>query len=69
MAFSFRLEDKDGIPADPPTFRTAVPSWQAGDVIPLPYRSLRVVCPGRRRRSGPCPDRGGGPVKSSRRGA
>jgi hypothetical protein len=38
-----RLEGKDGAPADPPAFRTAVPSWQAGDVIPLGHRSLRVV--------------------------
>jgi hypothetical protein len=36
------LEHADGTPADPPTFRT-VPNWQAGDVIPLPHRSLRVV--------------------------
>jgi hypothetical protein len=32
-----------GTPADPPTFRTAVSNWRAGDVIPLPHRSLRVV--------------------------
>jgi hypothetical protein len=24
------------------TFRTAVPKWRPGDVIPLPHRSLRV---------------------------
>jgi hypothetical protein len=30
-------------PADPPTFRSAVPNWHAGDVIPLVHRSLRVV--------------------------
>jgi hypothetical protein len=28
---------------EPHTFKTAVPSWRAGDVIPLPHRSLRVV--------------------------
>jgi hypothetical protein len=43
MAFFYRLEDEAGHPADPPTFRTAVPNWQAGDVIPLGGRSLRVV--------------------------
>ena len=43
MAFLFRLQLEDGTPADPPTFRTAVPNWRAGDVIPLGHRSLRVV--------------------------
>jgi hypothetical protein len=43
MAFAYRLEDKAGAPADPPTFSTAVPNWRAGDVIPLGGRSLRVV--------------------------
>jgi hypothetical protein len=43
MAFLYRLEREDGTPADPPTFRTAVPNWRAGDVIPLPHRSLSVV--------------------------
>jgi hypothetical protein len=43
MAFAYRLEDKAGNPADPPTFRTTVPNWKAGDVIPLGGRSLRVV--------------------------
>jgi hypothetical protein len=43
MAFAYRLEHQDGTPADPPTFRTAVPNWQAGDVIPLGGWSLRVV--------------------------
>ena len=41
--YTFRLEHEDGRPADPPTFRTAVPNWRAGDVIPLGGRSLRVV--------------------------
>jgi hypothetical protein len=43
MAFMFTFEQEDGTPADPPTFRTAVPNWRAGDVIPLGGRSLRVV--------------------------
>jgi hypothetical protein len=43
MAFAYRLEHEDGTPAEPPTFRSAVPNWHAGDVIPLVHRSLRVV--------------------------
>jgi hypothetical protein len=43
MAFMFRLEQEDGLPADPPTFKTAVPNWSAGDTIPLGTRMLRVV--------------------------
>jgi hypothetical protein len=43
-AFVFRLEREDGTPADPPTFRTAVPNWRAGDTIPIAAGcSLRVV--------------------------
>jgi hypothetical protein len=40
---SFRLEHEDGTPADPPSFRTTVLSWRAGDLIPLGHRTLRVV--------------------------
>ena len=43
MAFMFRLEQEDGSPADPPTFKTALPNWTAGDTIPLGRRTLRVV--------------------------
>ena len=44
MAFTFRLEQEDGTPADPPVLHTAVPNWQAGDTIPLDTeRTLRVV--------------------------
>ena len=44
MAFTFRLEQEDGTPADPPVLHTAVPNWQAGDTIPLGAdRTLRVV--------------------------
>jgi hypothetical protein len=40
MAFMFRLEQRDGTPADPPTLQTAVPDWHPGDGIPLgPGRS------------------------------
>jgi hypothetical protein len=43
MAFTFRLEDEDGGPADPPSFRTSVLAWRRGDTIPLGQRTLRVV--------------------------
>jgi hypothetical protein len=44
MAFTFRLEQEDGTPADPPVLRTAVPNWQAGDTIPLGAdRTLRII--------------------------
>jgi hypothetical protein len=34
MAFTFKLEHVDGTPADPPTLRSAVPTWKPGDTIP-----------------------------------
>jgi hypothetical protein len=43
MAFLFKLETRDGSPADPPTLSVAVPNMRAGDVIPLGSRSLLVV--------------------------
>lgn len=43
MAFLFRVETADGTPAEPPTLMSAVPSWRAGDTIPLGRRALRVV--------------------------
>jgi hypothetical protein len=44
MAFTYRLELKDGTPADPPRLETAVPTWRAGDTIPLGRdRILRVI--------------------------
>jgi hypothetical protein len=43
MAFLFRLETQDGVPADPPTLATAVHNWRSGDTIPLGRRTLRVV--------------------------
>jgi hypothetical protein len=33
--FTFRLEHEDGTPADPPTLHTVVPTWTAGEMIPL----------------------------------
>jgi hypothetical protein len=42
--FAYKLERADGTPADPPTLKTAVPTWQEGDTIPLGKgRILRVV--------------------------
>ena len=44
MAFTYRLETKDGKPADPPVLHTAVPTWSVGDTIPLSAdRTFRVV--------------------------
>jgi hypothetical protein len=44
MTFTYRLEQADGTPADPPTVRTAVPDMRPGDAIPIrPGRTLRVV--------------------------
>jgi hypothetical protein len=31
MEFVYKLELKDGTPADPPTLRAAVPDWHVGD--------------------------------------
>jgi hypothetical protein len=43
-AFVYKLERKDGPPAEPPTLKTAVPSWRPGDVIPLGRNgALRVI--------------------------
>ena len=43
MAFLFKLETTDGVPAEPPTLSSAVPNWRPGDVIPLGRKALRVV--------------------------
>ena len=43
MAFLFRLETREGAAAEPPTLKSAVPNWQAGDTIPLGGRTLLVV--------------------------
>jgi hypothetical protein len=44
MAFLFRLETADGVSAEPPELRSAVPNWRPGDTIPLgTQRTLRVV--------------------------
>jgi hypothetical protein len=42
--FSYKLEREEGTPADPPTFKSAVSTWRAGDTIPLGRGgSLRVI--------------------------
>ena len=41
--FAFRLELEDGTPTEPPTLRTAIPNWRAGDTIPLVRKTLRVI--------------------------
>ena len=44
MAFTFKLEQEDRTPADPPVLHTAVPNRQASDTIPLGAgRALQVV--------------------------
>lgn len=44
MTDHFRLEQTDGSPADPPTYRSTVLTWRQGDEIPLrPGRTLRVL--------------------------
>jgi hypothetical protein len=43
MAFTFKLQTRDGAPADPPTLLTVAPLWRPGDTIPLGRRTLRVV--------------------------
>jgi hypothetical protein len=42
--FAYKLERAGGTPAEPATFKTAVPTWQQGDTIPLGKdRILRVI--------------------------
>lgn len=44
MAFLFKLETVEGVPAEPATLKSAVPNWREGDTIPLGRgRVLRVV--------------------------
>jgi hypothetical protein len=38
-----QLETADGAPAEPSTLKTATPTWNEGDEIPLGHRSLRVI--------------------------
>jgi hypothetical protein len=41
--FLFRLETRDGMPAEPPTLSAAVPNWRAGDTIHFGHKAMRVV--------------------------
>jgi hypothetical protein len=41
--FTFKLELADGSPADPPSFRAAVPTWRPGDTIHPAHGTLGVV--------------------------
>jgi hypothetical protein len=41
--FPVQAETQDGLPAEPPTFATAIPNWRPGDTIPFGGSSLRVV--------------------------
>ena len=44
MTFTFRLEQADGTPAEPPTIKSTVTNWRVGETIPLGRgRTLRVV--------------------------
>jgi hypothetical protein len=44
MTFTFKLEQADGTPADPPTIQSTVTNWRVGETIPLGRgRTLRVV--------------------------
>jgi hypothetical protein len=44
MAFTFKLVQQDGSPAELETLHTAVPNWQPGDTIPLGSKgTLRVI--------------------------
>jgi hypothetical protein len=53
MAFTFKLENPDGTPADPPTLKSAVPNWQIGDQIPLGPGRLPLLVVGLRNASEP----------------
>ena len=41
--FLFRLETKDGAPAEPRQLTSVVPNWRSGDTIHLGERTLRVI--------------------------
>jgi hypothetical protein len=43
LAFTFKLQTRDGMPAAPPALLTAAPLWRPGTTIPLGRRMLRVV--------------------------
>jgi hypothetical protein len=44
MTFTFKLEQADGTPTNPPTMQSTVTNWRVGETIPLGRdRTLRVV--------------------------
>jgi hypothetical protein len=43
VTVTFKLERLDGMPADPPSFKTTILVWQPGDPIHLGRRTLQVV--------------------------
>jgi hypothetical protein len=44
MTFFYQLVNRDGIPVEPPTLVTAVPTWRVGDTISLARdKTLRVI--------------------------
>lgn len=43
MALLFKLETREGVPAEPPALSSFVPKWREGDTIPLGRKALRVV--------------------------
>ncbi len=44
MTFTFKLEQADGTPAEPPSMESTVTNWRVGETIPLGRdRTLRVV--------------------------
>jgi hypothetical protein len=43
MAFTLRLEQADGTPAEPPTMESTELAWAPGDRIPLGSRTHQVV--------------------------
>ena len=44
MTFTFKLEQADGTPFEPPSIKSTVTNWRVGDMIALGWdRTLRVV--------------------------
>jgi hypothetical protein len=41
--FLFKLERRDGTPAEPSSFSSAVPNWAPGETIHFGHRTVRVV--------------------------
>jgi hypothetical protein len=41
--FLFKLETRDGAPAEPPSFSSAVPNWGPSETIHFGHKTMRVV--------------------------